>query len=78
MPLDLSLLYDACVSLGVRLGGAAPSINSQRLPVTPILNRRKSIRKGVYWLKGVPLPSRNSGDTPTDGGYVNGQRIAND
>ena len=54
-PLELDLLFDACVHAGVPLGGKRP-----RSTLSAYLSHPKStlesIRHGVYWLKGVPVP----------------------
>jgi hypothetical protein len=75
VPLELSVLYDACLSLNVRLGGKRPQ-STLSAYLSHASSSVESIRKGLYWLKGVPLPSKKSPtDTPTDGGYVNGERL---
>jgi hypothetical protein len=54
-PLELSELFDACESVGVRLGGKRPQstlsayLSSEKSTV-------ESIARGTYWLKGVSRP----------------------
>ncbi len=68
-PLELSVLYDACVGAGVRLGGVRPQST-----LSAYLSHPKStvcsIRKGLYWLKDRPRPD----ETP-DGLRVGGREI---
>lgn len=55
-PLELSEIFDACTQCGVKLGGARPQST-----LSAYLSAEKStvysIRKGVYWLKNVPVPA---------------------
>jgi hypothetical protein len=58
MPLELSVLFDSCISVGVPLGGVRPQST-----LSAYLSHKnstvESIRKGVYWLKGIPVPVEN-------------------
>jgi hypothetical protein len=54
-PLELSQLYDACVSAGVKLGGKRPQ-STLSAYLSHDRSTVKSIRKGVYDLKGKPAP----------------------
>ncbi len=54
-PLELSELFDACESLGVKLGGQRPQ-STLSAYLAHSKSTVESIRKGVYWLKGVPTP----------------------
>jgi hypothetical protein len=75
-PLELNDLYGACIAMGVRLGGKRPQ-STLSAYLSHDSSTVESIRKGVYWLKGVPVPDPK--DTPTDGGaYINGRRIPDD
>lgn len=54
-PLELSVLFDACESAGVKLGGQRPQSTLSAYLSHP-KSTVESIRKGLYWLKGVPRP----------------------
>lgn len=54
-PLELSELFDACHSVGVRLAGKRPQ-STLSAYLAHDKSTVHSIRKGVYWLKGVPEP----------------------
>jgi hypothetical protein len=54
-PLELSELFDACESIGVRLGGKRPQ-STLSAYLSSSHSTVQSIRKGVYWLKNVPVP----------------------
>jgi hypothetical protein len=54
-PLELSQLFDACISSGVPLGGKRP-VSTLSAYLSHPKSTVQSIRKGVYWLKGVDLP----------------------
>jgi hypothetical protein len=54
-PLELTVLFDACVSAGVPIGGQRP-VNTLSAYLSHPKSTVESIRKGVYWLKGVDLP----------------------
>lgn len=55
-PLDIGELYDACVEKGVKLGGDRPR-STLSAYLSSSHSTVQSIRKGVYWLKDVPVPS---------------------
>ncbi|MFZ1962268.1 MAG: hypothetical protein WAU78_02145 [Roseiarcus sp.] len=54
-PLELSELFDACESVGVKLGGKRPQSTLSAF-LSHESSTVESISKGVYWLKGVPVP----------------------
>ncbi len=54
-PLELSQLFDACKSLGVPLAGKRPQ-STLSAYLAHEASSVVSIRRGIYWLKGVPLP----------------------
>ena len=61
-PLELSQIYDACVSTGVPLGGKRPQSTLSAYLSHPA-STVESIRKGLYWLKDTPLPKEFSATT---------------
>jgi hypothetical protein len=54
-PLEFDELFDACMEKGVRLGGERPR-STLSAYLSGSHSTVQSIRKGVYWLKGVPEP----------------------
>ncbi|MGP0090725.1 MAG: hypothetical protein ACLPKB_12310 [Xanthobacteraceae bacterium] len=56
-PLELSELFDACLSQRVPLGGKRPA-STLSAYLAHEKSTVESIRKGVYWLKGVRIPPR--------------------
>jgi hypothetical protein len=55
-PLELDELYDACVDKGVKLGGERPR-STLSAYLSHSASTVRSIRKGTYWLKDLPVPS---------------------
>ena len=61
-PLELNQLFDACLHLGVQIGGKRP-LSTLSAYLAHEKSTVESIRKGVYWLKGTPIPrTRPHGD----------------
>jgi hypothetical protein len=54
-PLELSVLYDACLNAGVRLGGKRPQSTLSAF-LSDDKSTVESISKGMYWLRGVTRP----------------------
>jgi hypothetical protein len=54
-PLELSQLFDACVSARVPLAGKRPQ-STLSAYLSHQNSTVESIRRGVYWLKGVDVP----------------------
>lgn len=62
-PLELSVIFDACVDMGVPLAGKRPQSTLSAYLSHPA-STVYSVRRGVYWLKGVDLPNGFSGLLP--------------
>lgn len=54
-PLELNMLFDACISAGVPLAGKRPQ-STLSAYLSHQASTVESIRRGVYWLKGVNPP----------------------
>jgi hypothetical protein len=55
-PLELSELFDACAEKGVPLAGKRPQ-STLSAYLAHDASTVESIRRGLYWLKGVAVPS---------------------
>lgn len=58
-PLEVNQLFDACMSLGVHLGGKRPQ-STLCAYLAHETSTVRPIKRGVYWLKDAPIP-QNSG-----------------
>jgi hypothetical protein len=83
IPLELSVLYEACVQAKVPLAGKRPQ-STLSAYLAHKASPLESIRRGVYWLRNMPRPRVSSGpakdptDTPTNGLYVDGKHVPDD
>jgi hypothetical protein len=55
LPLELGILYDACIGAGVPLAGKRPQ-STLSAYLAHEKSTVESIRRGLYWLKGVRRP----------------------
>lgn len=70
-PLELSQLFDACQRQGVPLAGKRPQ-STLSAYLAHDSSTVESIRRGIYWLRGVPVPgSGESGLPPRNGSGAN-------